>query len=396
MTHSEIPVEQYFDGDFYAREKDGVWRASWLLVGRLSDVPAVGDYFVFELAVLNTSLLIIRGKDDQVRAFHNACIHHGAKLRYDCSGSCKQIRCSFHGWTYDLQGKLIGLPLSEHFPTLDLSSIRLKEVAIDSWGGFVFVHLGESPQPLAEFLHPLPEPLAAYLANEDWHWYAGYSGKFKANWKIFVDNQCEGHHAAFLHQNTIGAPFTPEDYPTEVFPESPSVMAKIVVSRPQPKGDPTNKPPRQTELARIAASYSKSGMWTEKDGSQAASPYPGAVNAAKSDRWVFDLYVLFPNVVFLFEDDQIVVQRAWPLGPHETYWEMDHYFVGPAKDFAEQFNRELSVLQQMDTISEDTLVCEGIHSNCVSGAIDKAHLSDLETGIAIFQNKVIAIAGSST
>ena len=392
-NYSEVPVGQYFDPDFYAREKAALWRQSWLLVGRFTDVPAVGDYFVFDLDALNVSLIIIRGKDDRVRAFHNACIHHGAKLHYDCAGSCKHIRCSFHGWTYDLAGKLIGVPLSDHFPSLDTGAIGLNEVSLDSWGGFIFVNLAPSPHmSLSEFLQPVPEPLGDYLAEEDWRWFAGYHGTFNANWKIFVDNQCEGHHAAFLHQTTIGAPFTPADYPTDIYPDSPSIMAKIVVSRPQPGGGP---PPKQTELAQLAASYSKSGMWTEKDASMAAARYPGAVNAHQSGRWVFDLYVVFPNLVFLFEDDQIVIQRVWPLSPHETYWEMDHYFVGAADNFGELFNRELSVLQQMDTISQDTLVCEGIHQNLASGAIDKVHLSDLEAGVAVFQNKIIDLAGGN-
>jgi len=392
-SYAQIPVSQYSDPAFFEREKDAVWRASWLLVGRLSDIPNAGDYFLFSLRALNTSIIVIRGKDKKPRAFHNACLHHGARLQYDCVGSCKQLRCSFHGWTYDLQGKLIGVPLGKHFPSLDTDAMHLNAVSLDTWGGFIFVCLDAEPeQTLADFLQPLPTALADYLANEDWQWFAGYNGRFNANWKIFLDNQCEGHHAAFLHRTTIGAPFTPADYPTDIFPDSPSIMAKIVVSRPRTAD---GKPPPQTDLARLAANYSKSGMWTEKDTSQAAARYPGAINASQSNRWVFDLYVVFPNLVFLFEDDQIVVQRVWPLSPNETYWEMDHYFVGPPKDFGELFNRELSVLQQMDTISQDTMVCEGIHSNCASGAIDTVHLSDLEAGVAVFQNKVIAMTGKN-
>ena len=226
--------------------------------------------------------------------------------------------------------------------------------------------------------------LEAYLEKEDWQWHAGYKGLYKANWKIFIDNQSEGHHANFLHSKSIGGHFELEDIPHTVFPQSPGIMVKIEVSRPKSSSEGSVK---QTEISKIAAKFSQHGMWTEKDGSSAAQKYPGALNRTKCDRWVFDLYVVFPNVVFLFEDDQFVIQRIWPITPNLTTWELDHYFVGKPKDFGELFNRELSLLQQLDTASEDTSVSEGIHRNYMCGAVDIAYLSDLQKGTMAFQQK---------
>ncbi|MFT5349378.1 MAG: phenylpropionate dioxygenase-like ring-hydroxylating dioxygenase large terminal subunit [Gammaproteobacteria bacterium] len=381
-----LSVKEYYSEDFFEKEKKAVWSNSWLLAGRVGDLSKPGDFIVFEVAVIETSILIIYGKDNKLRAFYNACVHQGARLSYESKGSCSRLRCSFHGWNYNFEGKLTGVPFQELFPGLEVDKLRMKEVNLETWGGFIFIHPGENPQhSLHETLQSMPPELEAYLAKEDWQWHAGYKGQYKANWKIFVDNQCEGHHANFLHSKSIGGYFELEDIPHTVFPESSGVMSKIEVSRPKSSSDGAVK---QTEVSKIAAKFSKHGMWTEKDGSAVAHKYEGALNRKKCDRWVFDLYVLFPNVVFLFEDDQFVIQRIWPIKPNLTSWELDHFYVGKPKNFGELFNRELSLLQQMDTASEDTSVSEGIHRNYSCGAIDKAYLSDLQKGMRAFQQKI--------
>ena len=380
-----LSVKEYYSEDFFEHEKKAIWSNSWLLAGRVSDLSDPGDFIVFEVEVIETSILIIRGNDNKLRAFYNACVHQGAKLANDSNGSCSRIRCSFHGWLYDFEGKLSGVPLQELFPGLEVDKLRLKGVNLETWGGFIFIHLGEKPEhSLCKTLQPMSPELEAYLEKEDWQWHAGYKGLYKANWKIFIDNQSEGHHANFLHSKSIGGHFELEDIPHTVFPQSPGIMVKIEVSRPKSSSEGSVK---QTEISKIAAKFSQHGMWTEKDGSSAAQKYPGALNRTKCDRWVFDLYVVFPNVVFLFEDDQFVIQRIWPITPNLTTWELDHYFVGKPKDFGELFNRELSLLQQLDTASEDTSVSEGIHRNYMCGAVDIAYLSDLQKGTMAFQQK---------
>ena len=381
-----LTVKEYYSGDFFEKEKKAVWSNSWLLAGRTGDLPNPGDYIVFELEVIKTSILIVRGKDHKLRAFYNACVHQGARLVYDTQGSCSRLRCSFHGWVYNFEGKLAGVPLQELFPGLEVDKLRLKEVTLETWGGFIFIHLADKPEHgLRETLQYMPDALEAYLENEDWQWHAGYKGLYKANWKIFIDNQCEGHHASFLHSRSIGGYFEVDDMPHTIYPDSPGIMARIEVSRP--KGSSAGSV-KQTSISTIAAKYSTHGMWTEKDGSSVAQNYPGALNRKMCDRWVFDLYVIFPNVVFLFEDNQFVIQRIWPLTPDLTTWELDHFFVGRPADFGDLFNRELSLIQQLDTASEDTSVSEGIHRNYSSGAVDTVYMSDLQKGVTAFQQRI--------
>src|SRR3974377_1008713 len=101
-----------YDPEFYELEKEAVFKRSWLNVGRVEELPRLGSYFTKELEFLGVSILVIRGMDDQIRAFHNVCSHRGNKLMWDdypskeSKGNCRQISCKYHGWRYDLDGQI--------------------------------------------------------------------------------------------------------------------------------------------------------------------------------------------------------------------------------------------------------------------------------------------------
>ncbi len=98
-----IPIEPYISREFFEKEQALIFRKVWLNVGRVEQLPNPGDYFVKDLAVCKTSILIVRGKDGTIRAFHNMCAHRGNKLVADASGTCKGLfTCKFHGWAYGL------------------------------------------------------------------------------------------------------------------------------------------------------------------------------------------------------------------------------------------------------------------------------------------------------
>jgi phenylpropionate dioxygenase-like ring-hydroxylating dioxygenase large terminal subunit len=102
-----VPIEPYISRAYFEREKALIFRKVWLNVGRVEQIPKPGDYLVKELAVCNTSVLIVRGKDGVVRAFHNMCTHRGNKLAPEASGNCAGLfTCKFHGWAFGLDGSL--------------------------------------------------------------------------------------------------------------------------------------------------------------------------------------------------------------------------------------------------------------------------------------------------
>ncbi|MGH7961130.1 MAG: aromatic ring-hydroxylating oxygenase subunit alpha [Candidatus Binatia bacterium] len=114
-----IPIEPYISPEYFALERERIFRRVWLNVGREEEIPQPGDYLVKDLAVCNTSLLIVRGKDGTVRAFHNMCSHRGNKLVWNGRGSCQAFACKFHGWTYNAKGQLTFVPDEDNFFALD-------------------------------------------------------------------------------------------------------------------------------------------------------------------------------------------------------------------------------------------------------------------------------------
>ncbi|HKY03336.1 MAG TPA: Rieske (2Fe-2S) protein, partial [Blastocatellia bacterium] len=110
-----IPVAPYVSQEYFEQEREKVFRHTWLNVGRAEEIPQPGDYIVRNIAVLNTSVIIVRGKDGEVRAFHNVCRHRGTKLVWNDKGSSTKFACNYHGWTYATDGACIGVPEEDMF-----------------------------------------------------------------------------------------------------------------------------------------------------------------------------------------------------------------------------------------------------------------------------------------
>ena len=107
---ANVPFEDSVSPAFYELEREAIFRRAWLNVGRVEDLPRRGTWFTKDLVAAGTSLLVVRGMDDEVRAFHNVCRHRGNKILWDhspretASGVCRQFTCKYHGWRYGLDG----------------------------------------------------------------------------------------------------------------------------------------------------------------------------------------------------------------------------------------------------------------------------------------------------
>lgn len=381
----QLSAEPYTSQTYFEKERDAIFRRYWLLVGRADDIPRVGDYFVFDVHICKASILVVRGKDGKIRAFRNACPHRGAKIAVHRRGSVKALRCNFHGWIFDLEGNLQNIPMKETFPGLNCETVGLMPVSVGTWGGFVFINLDTAPKwSLVDQMKPIPEALERYLAEKPWKWELGYKRVFHTNWKTLVEVQVEGYHANSLHRKTITAAFGPDDTPCETYPESIGVPGKISVLRP----DVSSGRIIQTPVSNLVVKYGKTAMYAPKDQSQAAADYPGALNRERVPHWVFDDYPLFPNTVFIIQEDQLLIQRAWPLTPDRTLWDLDYYFANEPSNFGEVFEREQGLLQGRDTITEDMTTVEGIHANYKSGAVKKLNLGTLEAVVVSFRKRV--------
>src|SRR6476646_4573270 len=122
-----VSFEDSISPEHYELERDAIFARTWLNVGRVEQLPRMGSYFTKELAVVNTSLIIVKDNDQRIRAFHNICRHRGNKLVWDdypgqeTAGTCRQFTCKYHGWRYGLEGELNFVQQESEFFDLDKS-----------------------------------------------------------------------------------------------------------------------------------------------------------------------------------------------------------------------------------------------------------------------------------
>ncbi|MDV6271858.1 aromatic ring-hydroxylating oxygenase subunit alpha, partial [Rhodococcus globerulus] len=192
------------DPEHYEAEREAIFKRTWLNVGRVERVPRTGSYFTKELAAVNTSLIIVKGADGTIRAFHNVCRHRGNKLVWneipgdETSGTCRQFTCKYHAWRYDLDGKLSFIQQEGEFFDVDKQDYGLVEVTCETWQGFIFVNLNPQ-QSLEEYLGPMLKGVEGYPFHEMTEVYS-YRAEIGSNWKLFIDAFAEFYHAPILHQ----------------------------------------------------------------------------------------------------------------------------------------------------------------------------------------------------
>ena len=150
-----LPQEYYTSDEMFAREKERIFRKYWVCAGHQSRIPAAGDYFL--LNAFGESLIMLRDKQGQVHAFYNVCRHRGTRICEEGQGRFSaSLQCSYHAWTYGLDGKLIGAPFMKEVKDFRWEDYPLRAAPVRLWNGFVFVYLGmETPQPFEELYAPL-------------------------------------------------------------------------------------------------------------------------------------------------------------------------------------------------------------------------------------------------
>jgi phenylpropionate dioxygenase-like ring-hydroxylating dioxygenase large terminal subunit len=186
-------------------EKEKLFRSLPLLAGLTSDIPEPGDMMLFEEA--GPSIIVARTKSGEVKAYLNTCMHRGAKLVRDCTKR-QRLTCIFHAWTFDLDGKLVGIPGKAGFEGIDPASRSLIPVPVSEWHGMIFVianpdikeidveaHLGSFAPELAQLeLGKLALVKKGVM-------------EVKSNWKYALDTYGEGYHFGSLHAANIGMGF---------------------------------------------------------------------------------------------------------------------------------------------------------------------------------------------
>lgn len=382
---AKLPVEQYVSQEFFELEKKHIFGKSWLLAGRESDVKAPGDYQNFFVDTLGVSVVIARGKDQKLRAFYNACTHRGARLVNADTGNVRALVCNFHGWSFNLEGDLINVPDAGLFAGLDPKQEHLRPIHLDVWGGFIFINLAEKPAwTLQQYMLPLDEKFDRYLGNKDWSWSFGWRAKFKANWKLIVDAQIEGYHVDMTHRKTIAGAIPGANTAAYFFPDSVGVPCGVAAYRPEDVSRGM-----QTPMNLLSAKYGATSIYTKPEREFKAEGGEGVLNE-DHPLWIFDNYLVFPNIVMFVQKGQILIQRTLPISADECIWEVDFYHTETPASFGQVFNMEQGVIQIRDVLSEDLYTAEGIHANFKCGAITHVHLNKQEVTLRAYYNRLMS------
>ncbi|NNL86827.1 MAG: aromatic ring-hydroxylating dioxygenase subunit alpha, partial [Myxococcales bacterium] len=181
-----VSVEPFISEEHLALECEHIFSRMWLMVGRADQVAEPGDFFVKKIDCLGKSIIVVRGKDGQIRAFHNVCRHRGTNVA-EGSGNCKYFTCRFHGWVYDTQGKIRDIPEAAQFYDLDRSKLNLDPVHCELWKNFIFVNFDREPrETLTEQLAEIGDKLAEF-PFESMKVAGRWGATLKANWKLFLD-----------------------------------------------------------------------------------------------------------------------------------------------------------------------------------------------------------------
>ncbi|HEY0448779.1 aromatic ring-hydroxylating dioxygenase subunit alpha [Actinophytocola sp.] len=193
-----IPKERYISADWLAAEYERLWPKVWQMACRLEQIPRTGDFHEYRIG--SQSILVVRESEDSVKAFHNACPHRATRICSGTGNTDDELRCPFHGWAWHLDGSVLEIPDADDFApeVLSRKDLRLREVHVGHWGGFVFVNLSEDPRPLLDFLAPVVEGLAPFEVDK-MRLIRNRTTVMDCNWKVGLAAFNEAYHLEATH-----------------------------------------------------------------------------------------------------------------------------------------------------------------------------------------------------
>ncbi|GAA6150878.1 aromatic ring-hydroxylating oxygenase subunit alpha [Pseudoteredinibacter isoporae] len=195
-----LPFAAYSDNEVYQLEMDNIFRNDWVFVCNEGEVAKPGDYYA--LTIADEPIIIIRGRDGELRAMSNVCRHRGTPLNDEGFGNKGRMVCPYHAWTYTDTGKLIGVP---HPGTIavEKSDHCLPHFKLESWNGLLFVNINGNAEPLKERYAGIDKYLKRYNIGSFTEGSGGENEYWNSNWKLAIENGIESYHLFKVHQETL-------------------------------------------------------------------------------------------------------------------------------------------------------------------------------------------------
>ncbi len=343
-----VPAGRYGDEDFARLEDGAVFGRSWLLVAHTDQLPEPGSYV--RVDQLRAPVVLVRGDDEQVRAFYNTCMHRGAALVSEPSGAVgRRLQCPYHNWVYSLEGDLVGYPDAHNFSDLDRDCLALTSLRCETWGPLIFVNLDAHAVPLAEFLGRVAEDLSELGSMRGVLRLVTHRTRdVSVNWKVPVDANIETYHVNYVHKNTAARGLSQANTGIQLLENGHSRM-----------------------LIRL------------HDGIEITTPLPtlfeGVGDLPSSGTFS---YHVFPNLSIVFGNPGFMFFITnWPTGPSTSTYHV-HWCASAAPDDPEHATYlERFVNLNEGILFEDLAVLPGIQTSIDAGALGAIQLGYQERRI---------------
>jgi phenylpropionate dioxygenase-like ring-hydroxylating dioxygenase large terminal subunit len=352
-----LPAWTYRDPEFFGVEMTRVMRPSWQVVCHVSDIANAGEWQTLEF--LGESILVIRGDDMNVRAFTNVCRHRASRLVSGESGCAKRLTCQYHGWTYGLDGRLVGVPGKSDYPGLDMQAHGLVAVELEVWSGFIFVRLTGGGPSVAAMMAPYQELIAPYRFEELRALGRVTLRPRPVNWKNVADNYSDALHITVAHPGL-----------TRLFGRSYGVEAEqyvdrmwgLIAEQPSPK---LSERIYQRLLPRI-----------------------DYLPEEAQRQWLY--FKLWPNVAFDIYPDQVDFMQFLPLSPTSTMIREINYAI-PDDRREMKAARYLNWRINRQVNAEDTALITRVQQGMMSSSFTVGPLGESEVCLRSFGRKMRAL-----
>lgn len=336
---STLPARCYTEAEVLSLESQRIFHRTWQLVGRLDQLPEPGSYFAAEIA--GDPIVILRDSQGGLRGFHNVCRHRAGPV-VQGTGCRRTLQCGYHGWTYGLDGRLLGAPDMEGTEDFRPGDFHLIPVGVETWGSFIFVKIDQAaPGRLSDFFGELTESIAPDRVSQ-MRFAARREYLIECDWKVYVDNYLEGYHVPIIH---------------------PSLMREIDYQR----------------YRTVTHRYHSRQDAPIRGGSGEGRRYsPSAAQSEALYFWVF------PNLMLNVYPDNLSTNLILPLGPGRTLTVFDWYFHS-----AESTPGEVEgTIRLSDEIQqEDIAICEAVQRGLRSTSYDRGrYCARRENGVHHFHS----------
>ena len=362
-----LPNECYLNNDYLEFEKEKIFKNNWTMIGVASSVPNPGDAKPFNL--LGIPILIVRNKENEVKVFHNVCSHRGFKL---VDQECKLknvIRCPYHSWSYDFNGKLNVTPhiggLGKHeVEGFDKKKSNLKEIKSNIWMDLIFININSNAKPFEDFIKPLEDRWSKFISKKDQKLirHSTDNGYFNmtvnSNWKFAIENYCESYHLPWIH-------------------------------------------PELNKVSNISDHYhiedenlNFSGQGSNKYSQQ----FDGNIKFKCFPNWPIELsekseYVsLYPNVMLGIHIDHFYAFWLEPISNNQTKEHFELYYIGDESASSDEFKdiREKNFAFWQEVMNEDVTAIEGMQNGRNSPAYNGGNFSPVMDTPTLMFHKWVA------